>query len=436
MCDTMVATPPATADGAVWFGKNSDREPGEAQVVEHLPGRAHPPRPGPRSTLRCTYLEIPQAERTSEILISRPFWMWGAEMGANEHGLAIGNEAVFTRVPVAATGLTGMDLVRLALERAASARQALDVIVGLIAAHGQGGGCGYRQRAFRYHNSFLLADPGEAWVLETAGPHWAAQRVRGVRTISNVLSIGEDFDLVSDHAYGFARQRGWCRSTADFDFARCFGAAPYRLLSGGVDRSACTARALRAREGRIGREDVLAALRDHAGAPPHQGWRMIMPCAHATWLPTRRSGQTTASMVSRLHARGSLHWLTGTSSPCLSVFKPVALGGDLLAPGPAAGAGHEPESLFWRHEQLHRLVLAGYGERRAAFEAERLALEQRFAALPPERAAASFQACWDQHRDAIPAWLDRVRRVAAAPGRRLFPFGRYWAAQSKLDRVP
>ena len=41
MCDTIVAVPPAThnfgKDGVVWFGKNSDREPGEAQIVEHLP---------------------------------------------------------------------------------------------------------------------------------------------------------------------------------------------------------------------------------------------------------------------------------------------------------------------------------------------------------------------------------------------------------------
>lgn len=431
MCDTLVATPPVTADGAVWLGKNSDREPGEAQIVEHLPGGVH----ASGSRLRCTYLDIPQVERTSEILISRPFWMWGAEMGVNQHGLAIGNEAVFTRVPVAATGLTGMDLVRLALERTASARAALELIAALIAEHGQGGGCGHRRRGFTYHNSFLLADPGEAWVLETAGPHWAAQRVRGARTISNALSIGRDFDLVSGGAQAFARERGWCRSAADFDFARCFGAPAYRVLSGGAPRSACTLRALEARHGRLGRQDFFDALRDHAGASPRQGWRMTMPCAHASWLPTRQSGQTTASMVCRLHRDGPLAWLTGTSAPCIGVFKPVALGGPLLAPGPAAGEGHDPESLFWRHEQLHRLVLAGYDERRAVFEAERLALEARFAAVDPMRARDAFQACWDEHRQIIPAWVERVARIAA-PARRLSAFDRYWATQSALDRVP
>ena len=112
MCDTLVALPAATADGSLLLAKNSDREPNEAQVITCAPAVDYPEGIG----LRCTYLQIPQARHTHAVLISRPFWMWGAEMGVNEHGVVIGNEALFTKVKVPATGLTGMDLLRLGLD--------------------------------------------------------------------------------------------------------------------------------------------------------------------------------------------------------------------------------------------------------------------------------------------------------------------------------
>ncbi|XP_028724893.1 secernin-2 isoform X2 [Peromyscus leucopus] len=175
-CDCFVSVPPASAIPAVIFAKNSDRPRDEVQEVVFIPAGTHTP----GSRLQCTYIEVEQVWKTHAVILSRPAWLWGAEMGANEHGVCIGNEAVWTKEPVGeGEALLGMDLLRLALERSGTAQEAVHVIAGLLERYGQGGSCREDPVPFCYHNTFLLADRTEAWVLETAGRLWAAQRIQG-----------------------------------------------------------------------------------------------------------------------------------------------------------------------------------------------------------------------------------------------------------------
>ena len=53
------------------------------------------------------------------------------------------------------------------------------MITSLLGQYGQGGTC-YEDSRFAYHNSFIIADSTEAWVLETAGKFWAAEKVTGI----------------------------------------------------------------------------------------------------------------------------------------------------------------------------------------------------------------------------------------------------------------
>src|SRR5271167_2123198 len=106
MCDTLAATGTATVTGTTIFAKNSDRERNEAQFLDLRPRRHY----GRGAVLRATYIAIPQAAVTHAVLLSRPFWIWGAEIGANEHGVVIGNEAVHPRsTPQRQPALIGMD---------------------------------------------------------------------------------------------------------------------------------------------------------------------------------------------------------------------------------------------------------------------------------------------------------------------------------------
>lgn len=434
MCDTFVVLPPFTADGSLIFGKNSDREPNEAQVLEYHPARDYEK----DTTLRCTYIEVPQVKETFAVLLCRPFWMWGAEMGANEKGVVMGNEAVWTRMPIRKEGvLTGMDLLRLALERASSARQALETVVQHLSDYGQGGLCGYEDRHISYHNSYILADPSEAWVLETAGPLWVALKIKEMYSISNGLTIGEEFDEAHPELISTARKRGWLKKGRTFHFARCFSDHLYTTFSASRTRRE---RSFKCIAGMNGTVDVTAAfkvLRDHGEGEYRPDSHLLGSrlCAHAGNRVFRNATQTVGSFVAHLKPDVQTYWATGTSAPCISIFKPIWFGNPTLPDlGPAPTGSFDSGSLWWHHEKLHRTVLQDFPARARTFRGARDALEQEFIAKaakgPPndngEFTATAFREAWGK----TVAWTDLVEKfpVKKSPG--MF-FRRYWKRQSR-----
>ena len=314
MCDTLCAVRPA---GAL-FAKNSDRPSTEVQLIEALA-----PRPG-GGTLRTEYVELPDAGACA-LTASRPDWLWGLEHGVNEHRVAIGNEKVWTKLDPAQEpeALIGMDLVRLGLERGATAGEALDVMTSLLAEHGQGGVCD-QTMGESYFSSFIIADPKAVWVLETSGRSWVAAPVTETAAISNRLTVRDEWtrsspDIAAGTDWDSFRHPNAPTAHADVRLAAsrsCLAATP----PAGLTPAALAAHLRDHGEGpwgAPGEPDAAPSPLPGAFRPDGTG---VSVCMHI-----RRFQNTTASIIADLPADpgAPLRAWVAPGSPCVSVFVPV-----------------------------------------------------------------------------------------------------------------
>ena len=364
-CDTWVALPDATSDASVILAKNSDRPSMEAQVLVHMPRENH----ADGEKVKCTYIEIPQIPVTYEHIGSKLWWAFGYEQGMNEHGVAIGNEAVWSREPYQwGDGLLGMDLLRLGLERGKTAYESMHVIIDLIQKYGQSGDCEYPGEwgKANYHNSFIIADPKEAWVLETAGTYWVAKRVtRGVYSISNIYSIESEWTEAHPDLVEHAIEKGWARSAEDFNFARDYGDYWQKDSPnpGNMQIRRNTSLALCQRmQGKIDPAAMMRFLRNHnEGTVVEPRWgaaETFWPslCLHDN---SRGGYHTAASEVCHLRASmppmlRQVYW-ANFSNPCCNVFKPFYMHGPKVPGGYAAGTStYSSDSPWW---WAHRVKL-------------------------------------------------------------------------------
>ena len=397
MCDTLGFL----SGDRGYLAKNSDRSPNEPQLVEFYPARE-----GLGGDLRVTYTTIPQAERTHAVLLSRPAWMWGAEIGVNEHGLCIGNEAVFTKGNYGKTGLTGMDMLRLALERTDTATTAAELLIELLQRYGQGGNCGFDHK-FYYDNGFLIMDRKKLYVLETAGKEWVLKEQTRA-SISNRLSLGGDGDRYSG---------------APCDFRKRYTEPVYTHFSGSVHRLAQTRDSLATAEDTM---DCMTALRRHRhGSDPFGKGDVGSVCMHFGGLV---GDHTTASMVVELAEGRTVVWNTGTSLPCVSLFKPWLFGSDMTAP--VFAPGDEGAKRYWLQAEELRRALVGR-EIPAAFYAERDALQQRWVetvkTLREEDFPAFSKRCAEEEKEFFLRWS--VEKLA--PRKVSADFRNRWAKKNE-----
>lgn len=415
-CDTFAVVGEA-AGFTTLVGKNSDRPVRECQVLHRHPARSGSGR------IRLAYVDIPDVAETLPHLGSSPYWCWGHEMGVNVHGVTIGNEALFTRAWAAGVaacgdgngpepGILGMELVRLALERADTAESAVGVITDLLGQYGQwGAGVVAKNRPeAAYDNSFLVADKAAVFVLETVGRDWAARRVdEGPVAISNEPTIREDWTSLSPLLQQRAQEEGWPGSDGRLDVAAAITdpETPLQVSHLRLQRSRhLLAEAVDRQE--VGFETAQMILSDHyegtflagpAFNPGRPDFHTLCMHGHPsgfTW------GNTAASMVARIPPSGRpLMWWNAVT-PCTGVYIPVSVGGDALlsalptalsAAGAASGTGPNPEvaeldrpaegSYWWTFQQLLEAVLGDdlggrYGERQPVVRADLDRLQREF----------------------------------------------------------
>jgi dipeptidase len=344
--DMVAALGRATQDGHTLFGHNI-RQPGRAGLTLHRSvGRTH----APEEKIDTHGLILPQARQTMTAVGVQVQGQWGYDHGVNLCGVAAGCTAPWTRLAGERPGLLGSDLVRLGLERARTARQAVDLVCDLICRHGQGMPSGRGGG----DSALLIADGREAFALETAGPYWVYQEIREARAMTDLCTVRQDWDAIARGLASFAIEHGWWPGDGSkLDFAGVV--APEPDASGHAWRRWGRATLLLEQQnGHMDLAFIRRLLSDHfEGCPdevdplaPEPGPTPL--CLHGQ---SPDASATASSLVVQLQSGGQsprIAWCC-PGPPCTGVYLPVLFEADLPAAFGSTNAGADNIYARTRH---------------------------------------------------------------------------------------
>jgi len=206
-CTTIMVGKKATADGSVLMGHNEDMGDLSGRLV-FLPGRKTEV-----TEIQLNYVTVPQVEETyaywasgnSQAVADRYFDGGWILCGMNRWGVSLGCNTMATReekIPKG-KGILRYSIRQLILERAKTAREAVELVGKLIDDHGQSDS----------PVAYCIADREEAWLVEATFRHWAARRIKDdeVHVEANEYTIETEYDMASEGLVSYAAEQGWYR---------------------------------------------------------------------------------------------------------------------------------------------------------------------------------------------------------------------------------
>lgn len=156
----------------------------------------------------------------------------------NEHGLTISESTWGGRSELEGSGMIDYgSLIYITLQRARTAREAVEIMTGLVRDYGYASG----------GESFSIADPSEVWIMELIGKGktapdavWVARRVpdgciSGHANHSRIhrFPLNDPETLYSPDVVSFARQQGYFNGKdEDFSFSRAYAVTDAGALRG------------------------------------------------------------------------------------------------------------------------------------------------------------------------------------------------------------
>ncbi len=367
-CSSFVVMGSETKTGDIIYAKNSDRPFNEAQPLIYYPAQDHPE----NSFTECSFIKIPQVKHTYACIGSKPHFFWGFEHGINEHGLMIGNEQVSGReIPERRWGLIGMDILRLTLERARSAREAIEVIDDLLTTVGTGGAPGHRIAPF--NSNFIISDPNESYMFESHQRKWVAKKVDRYGYLANCYSIQEDYDLIADGTIEEACEKGWWHPDVTFNPAKAWtvdelmydeseGFVRYSrlgyLLSDKVNSNE-----------KIDVKYAMRVLRDHYEDVPELNSiysraanKICAICSHPGGVGYGCASAASTVTVIRKDVPRELRFTYWGSMapPCCSIFRPYYNIDFIPDDLQHAASLYRPEDQWWQFIELERYISLNY----------------------------------------------------------------------------